>query len=159
MQEDTPPPEKLSDLLDLAIADARRLDRSRYAPNFTVWHQPRPDGKTCMVCLGGAVIAGTLRQPPNLNVEPCSTSTRDPDVSGIDDHRWRRTLWTLDAARAGKWTDAFRLLHGHEAEVELRQKLEAIPEPVGTEFEGWRRLDAHLASLADRASRLRENGM
>ena len=28
----TPPPEKLSDLIDLEIADAGKLDQKRYAP-------------------------------------------------------------------------------------------------------------------------------
>ena len=38
------PPEKLSDLIELAVADARTLDRDTYIPDCWAWHAP--DGTT-----------------------------------------------------------------------------------------------------------------
>ena len=56
----TPPPAKLSDLIELAIADTRKLDRHDYTPTWMTWHRPNPADDKCMICLAGAVIAGTL---------------------------------------------------------------------------------------------------
>ena len=52
------PPERLSDLIDLVAADARRLDRTTYTPGASVWLQPADDG-CCMICLAGSVITGS----------------------------------------------------------------------------------------------------
>ena len=39
MNYTTRPPEKLSDLITLAITDARRLDRDVYVPCASAWHK------------------------------------------------------------------------------------------------------------------------
>lgn len=55
--------------LDHAILDAWKIfDRPRYYPNANAWHLPQ--GKTCHVCTGGAVIAMTLEAPRTLHVPP-----------------------------------------------------------------------------------------
>lgn len=155
----TPPPERLSDLIELAIADARRLDHARYTPMWTSWHRPRPlDGK-CMVCLAGAVIAGTLGCETETNIDIATSDFAEPESTTITDKRWRRALWALDSAREGNWHAAFENLRGSYPADELRDALNALPKPSHGEFNGWKHFDTHLASLADCASKLREIGL
>ena len=152
----TPPPAKLSDLIDLAIADARKLDHGRYTPVWMTWHRPRPlDGK-CMVCLAGAVIAGTLGCATGTSIDIATSESADPQSTTITDEPWRRALWALDSAREGDWLDAFRALHGTYPDGELYNAVEAVPTPADTEFHDWDQLDAHLVSLAECASELRK---
>ena len=152
----TPPPSKLSDLLELAIADARRLDHARYTPMWMTWHRPRPlDGK-CMVCLAGAVIAGTLGCSTRTSIDIATSDSADPQSTTITDERWRRALWALDSAREGHWLEAFKALHGTYPDNGLYDALEELPSPLDTEFHDWEQLQTHLVSLARCASRLRE---
>lgn len=155
----TPPPARLSELLELAIADARRLDHDRYTPMWMTWHRPRRlDGK-CMVCLAGAVIAGTLGCPTGTSIDIATSDSADPKSTTISDKRWRHALWALDSAREGDWLDAFRALHGAHPDGELYDAVEAIPAPADIEFNDWNKLDTHLASLTVRANELRELGL
>lgn len=152
----TPPPPNLSDLLDLAIGDARNLDRARYKPIWMTWHRPSPlDGK-CMVCLAGAVIAGTLGCSTRTSIDIATSESADAQSTTITDKRWRRALWALDSAREGHWLEAFKALHGAYPNDELYEAVEAVPTPANTEFHDWSQLDTHLDSLAACASRLRE---
>jgi len=155
----TPPPAKLSDLLDLAIADARRLDRDRYTPTAITWHRPDPLENKCMVCLAGSVIAGTLGCEIKASIEIVTSDNDEPQSTAITDKRWRHALWALDAARGGDWLDAFKALHGCYPEGELYDAVEAVPTPEEPEFHDWKQLDAHLVSLGSCASELRELGL
>ena len=159
MNVTTPPPAKLSDLLDLAVADARRLDRARYTPIWMTWHRPNPDSGRCMVCLAGAVIAGTLGCSTETSIDIATSDSADPQSTTITDKRWRRALWALDSAREGHWLDAFQALHGAYPVGELYDAVEALPEPADPEFNDWDKLETHLASLAARANDLRELGL
>ncbi len=152
----TPPPGKLSDLIELAIADARKLDRNHYTPMWWTWHRPsNKDGK-CMVCLAGAVIAGTLRCATETSVDIATHGRNGPESATITDVAWRRALWALDSAREGDWLDAFQVLHHAYPKGELYDMLEALPEPAHTEFNDWNTLDGHLESLATRVRQLRK---
>ena len=71
-----------------------------------------------MVCLRGAVFAGTLECPTDTEI----------DIS----------------------TDQDKALY---------VALEALPAPADTEFNDWKKLDAHLVSLAARATELRDLGL
>ena len=113
MNVNTPPPGKLSDLLDLAIADARKLDRNHYKPLWSTWHAPGDKAGQCMMCLGGSIIAGTLGCPIDTNVELTTKKRRSPLTTSIDDELWRKALWALDFARGGDWLGAFFALHGN----------------------------------------------
>ena len=155
----TPPPAKLSDLLDLAIADARRLDDARYTPMWMTWHRPRRLDGRCMVCLAGAVIAGTLGCATGTSIDIATSDSADPQSTTITDERWRRALWALDSAREGDWLDAFKALHGCYPEGELYDAVEAVPTPEEPEFHDWKQLDAHLVSLTSCASELRDLGL
>ena len=53
-------PDKPSDLLTLALADLKKVERSsKYKVAMSKWHMPTADG-ACAVCMAGAVIAKTL---------------------------------------------------------------------------------------------------
>ena len=160
----TPPPAKLSDLIELAVSDAGRLDRARYTPMWMTWHRPRPaEGNggpaKCMVCLAGAVIAGTLGCPTSTEIDIMTHENADPTSITIPDKAWLNALWALDASREGDWLEAFRALHGAYPEGKLYDAIEALPAPVNVEFTDWKKLDAHLASLTVRAEQLRELGL
>ena len=154
----TPPPGRLSDLLELAIADARRLDRACYTPMWMTWHRPRRSDGRCMVCLAGAVVAGTLGCPIETSIEIATSDSADPQSTTITDEKWRRALWALDSAREGDWLDAFRALYDTHPEGELYDAVEAIPAPDHIEFNDWDKLDTHLESLAGCAEQLRKLG-
>ncbi|MDE2905463.1 MAG: hypothetical protein OXQ28_05195 [Acidobacteriota bacterium] len=155
----TPPPDKLSDLIELAIADARKLDRYDYAPTWMTWHRRNPADGKCMVCLAGAVIAGTLGCARETIIDIAAEDSADPRSTTITDEPWRRALRALDSAREGHWNEAFENLRGSYPADELRNALDALPRPRHREFNAWNQFDAHLASLADCASKLREIGL
>ena len=155
----TPPPGKLSDLIELAIADARKLDRTRYTPMWMTWHRPRNKDGKCMVCLAGGVIAGTLGCPTDVTIDIATGESADPESETISDAAWSRALWALDSARDGDWAAAFRGLHHRPPNNEMYDALRAIPIPACSEFNDWNTLDEHLESLASRARQLRELGL
>jgi hypothetical protein len=56
------PPEKLSDLIELALGDLEKVEKDeRYRVDMEAWHTPL-NGK-CRVCLAGSVIAQTFLTP------------------------------------------------------------------------------------------------
>lgn len=67
-------PDKISDLLELALNAAGRLDRSRYQMDASVFHQSalRRDDDKWGVCLAGAVMARPLKAPIKANCNPQS---------------------------------------------------------------------------------------
>ena len=165
MNTRTPPPEKLSALIRLAIDDARRLDRERYMPTAATWHDPDGpddgnDRPTCLVCVAGAVIARTLECPSYAHI---LVSAR-PDEAGrcttITDEKWRGALWALDLAREGLWLDAFRSLHGdYPNDEEVYEALEKLAAADEMEFSGCDEFDSHLESLNERAREIDELGL
>ena len=155
----TPPPEKLSDLIELAIADARKLDRARYRPMWSTWHQPQPLGGKCMICLAGAVIAGTLGYAPETTVGIASEDTANPRWVTITHKKWRQALCALDWARVGNWESAYRALHGTDPDGKTHDTLAWLETPVESAFSNWEDLDTHLKSLNMRANQLRQAGL
>jgi hypothetical protein len=68
-------PNKLSDLLELALKDLATVARSkRYVIDMGDWHYPK-DGK-CYVCLAGAVLACSGADP-NFELFPNSSGNRE----------------------------------------------------------------------------------
>ena len=152
----TPPPDELSDLIDLAIADARKLDRGDYTPTWMTWHRRNPANGRCMTCLAGAVIAGTLGCASETIIDIAAEDSADPRSTTITDEPWRKALRALDSAREGHWNEAFKNLRGSYPADDLRDALDALLRPSCRAFNGWKHFDTHLASLAERANRLRE---
>jgi hypothetical protein len=93
-------PEKLSDLIDLALDDLEKVERDpRYVLKMTVWHSSLDYDmeSRCAVCLAGSVIAKTLEVPPNKSVLPID----------FDEHTKVR-LEALDNLRCGYLREAAR---------------------------------------------------
>ena len=142
------PPERLSDLIELAIEDARKLDRNLYQPNYLRWHLGAdreqdaivPVRPVCMICLAGAVMANTL------GAERYADCT--PDTF---DSKWDRALGDLDEVRMGY----FNLLEYYDVPRELSVLL---PEPAAASFVGWPSFETHLQSLEPIVAILREHG-
>ena len=148
-----PPPEKLSDLILLAVADARLLDRSIYWPDYSEWHHsvahPYESATYCHVCLAGAVIAQTLGCNRWLKTHP----------SGYP-RRWETSLNALEEIREGRYKVAYALHHWDKT----KQQIDAVftpsryPQPVNRPFTGWEELDAHLTSLEEVARLMAADG-
>lgn len=152
----TRPPEKLSDLIALAIADARRLDRTLYRPFSEVWHESQDS--ICHICLAGCVIAATL-EAPQIEVAIRDLSETDEDrPAQIASEEWRQALEALDHARRGEWTLAITT-RGVRLEDDTADGLRRISPPRQRGFDGWEKFDKHLRSLEERVGELRELGV
>ena len=112
-----------------------------------------------MVCLAGAVIAGTLGCAHETHIDIATSDMAEPDSTIITNEQWRNALWALDSAREGNWTDAYRALHNVRPDDDLDDALEKLPPPERVEFESWNELTVHLDSLASRADDLRKLGL
>ena len=154
------PPKKLSDLIGLAVRDARTLDRGTYIPDCWAWHTPGRNNK-CRVCLAGAVMAGTLRVKAKTEVVRGTneyTLTTDDGESPVEDKAWSTALYAIDSARGGDWAKALGALEIQVNET-TRRKLEKIRRPRGPYFHTWTELVEHIDSLAERAEELRGLGL
>ena len=61
-------PDNPSDLIEMALADLRKVERSRlYTVNMATWHTPA--NRRCHVCLAGSVMAMTLGASPKDEVD------------------------------------------------------------------------------------------
>ena len=82
-------PEKMSDLIEVALVDLRKVERmkGRYKIDMEVWHLPN---NKCAVCHAGAVMACTLNVGPGVEAEP-------EDFSAWN----RRRLTAIDSLRCG----------------------------------------------------------
>ncbi len=144
-------PEKLSDLIDLALADLRKVEKDdRYAVDMATWHEPPgasldEEATRCHVCFAGAVMAGTLGTMPNVVVLPSDFTSM-----GDDPHTARRLL-ALDSVRNGFVEDALRELGAYslpsdvEDHVDVPRYSTHNPEPFH-------------AAMAELAERLRKEG-
>jgi hypothetical protein len=67
-------PNKPSLLLSLALKDLEKAERSpKYTIDMGVWHKPSPGRRGhCQVCLGGAVLAFSLKFDPYVDVTSTS---------------------------------------------------------------------------------------
>ena len=134
------PPKRLSDLVELAVNDARRLDRSVYEPRAAVWHTPDVEDPTkCKVCLAGAVIAGTLHRLPSERF----------DFNQISD-AWAKALDVLDLVRDGSYDGAWLdhvMRPGKDLTKTGRSIRQSIPDARHQYFTTWEGFDLFLADL------------
>ena len=146
-RSETSLPATLAGLLEAAVNDARKLDRTIYYPTNEQWHRSVASWRKpyCEVCLAGCLIAGTL------DVESCDSVT-----ASMFDDRTSMLLDALDDMRIGYWISAFKRIYDGELRPSLRSLLERIPVPLHTEFIGWEQFDAHLKSLQRIIPRLRQ---
>ena len=139
------PPSRLSDLIEMAIQDARSLDRDIYEPNAREWHLPT--NGICMVCLTGAMIAQTMGEDPETDTEP-----KDYYEEG-----WTEALYALNEARSGEYGYAL-IVMGMKLPEPAEDFRWRYPQPRNQDFRTWEELDDHMASLEDVIRALREKG-
>lgn len=95
-------PHKPSDLIELALADLIKCERSiKYHIDMSVWHEPNG---TCAVCLAGAVMA------KSLGVSITADAAPHVDIPNADAGK----LSALDQFRMGDCEMAFLELGGSE---------------------------------------------
>ena len=157
MTEPIEVPEKLSDLIRLAIADGRKLHQERsenYYPNHGVFHRfmshreddyskEEPFG-VCHVCLAGGVMAGTLQVP---------FGTMSP---GNMSPPWYKALIALDYVRTGAYRHALNVFYNTDRHHEITPWTNAMP--VNPMFQGWDEFLDHLDSLEAVAGFFEFNG-
>ena len=144
-------PDTMHELLELAIADAEKLDRGSYTPDAAFYHDvfdndyPR-DG--CHVCLAGMVIAGTLRAPDDADAHP-------GDYGAFT----KRKLKSIDLMRGGHWRAAHDEIY-YDKHTELRANLQkwGITEFSNSCFVGWVQFDLFIAEIKPYIAKLKELG-
>ena len=164
MNTRTPPPEKLSALIRLAIDDARRLDRERYMPTACNVARPRRTGRRQpQTDLPG--MRRRSRDRPNARMPELRAH---PGVGqtgrGRSLHDDRPTMkWRVRAVGAGPGAG------GPVASTHSAHCTATIPttrrctrhsrswQPADEmEFSGWDEFDSHLESLSERAREIGE---
>ena len=156
MPEPVAVPEKLSDLIRMAIAGGRKLHQERpndYYPNYGIFHsyiaynRYESDQEVpfdiCHICLAGAVMAGTLQVPVSVSIR----RMRPP---------WYRALLVLDNVREGRYREAINTFYNVDRHYELTPWTKAMP--VNPMFQGWDEFLEHLDSLEAVAGFLEFNG-
>ena len=143
-----PLPNTLSELIMVAVNDARKLDRKKYWPYYASYHYAHPKHGGCSVCDAGAVMAGTLRLDHATTAEP----TDFPDSV-------QRKLLALDLARQGDYSSAIELImdrdceNSHEALNE-----EDFEDSPYKDYEDWDEFECHLQHMEDIARQLKDLG-
>lgn len=135
-------PDKLSELIRVAIADNRKLmDNPLYVFNPYVWHDLIDDDPhaPCEICIAGGVIAGTLKSDRLKRLSP-------------HDYRpeTRVKLGALDCCRLGHLKEAFIHL-GRDFPDGIAPRW-AMPRKAGD-------LEGVLTTMADMAETLESHGL
>lgn len=116
-------PTKPSALIKLSLKDLAKIERSKkYAVNMGYWHAPENAGTRCEVCLGGSVLAKSLKVPIYEQVLGCEIIDKFGDEIG-------NKIVSLDNFRRGNIGKALMNLN-------LRDAFEEYAEKYGTTFEG-----------------------
>lgn len=147
----TPPPDKLSDLIRLALDDLRKCEENpQYTINMHVWYHHSPDNNRCMVCLAGSVMAQTLQ---------FASTDRLGDIIrlGCDDlnstaSRWAAGMYALNAARQGRVDFALRWWLGLDDEDVVAQYGRRYNQNVIEYSDGPCAFFDTLTSIADQLS-------
>ena len=139
-------PDKLSELIIVAVKDARKLDRNKYCPSFINFHDPdevHPSlPRYCLICDAGAVMAGTLQVD--------FTQSAIPDCFPDIEHK----LIALDRARCGNYASALRYL-GVERDWSFTKDIKVSP---FHDYYDWETFDKHLNHMEGVAKQLKDLG-
>src|SRR6187431_2046651 len=94
-------PNKLSDLLELAVRDAQACEADpRYRLDMSAWHVPDGVGP-CRVCMAGAVMAQTIHLAPSERATLFMGVSQAPAVDES-----ARQLLAINDMRTGDFDDA-----------------------------------------------------
>lgn len=142
-------PDTPSELIRLAVADARALSRERYHPNAQTWHESF--GGRCYICDAGAVMAGTLRLDPDSRIDLGTPYCP----------------WTADTHGKLAALDCFRRGFIHHGLVEMGIRPPAGADAMSREaahsanrnYDNWQEFDAHLEDMERTAAWLEGLGL
>ena len=126
-----------SELLKQAVADMDRLDRQQYTPISYEWHSDK-NGETCEVCLGGAVLAGTLQWEPTYELGSLEHSTAELSDA---EKELQNKLYALDNFRTGDCRNAVAYMGIPLQNSAVEQQLIAMKMggvPLGGNFSSWK---------------------
>ena len=138
-------PDKASDLIRVAIAAARNLDRKIYNPYWGDWHAADLQTNRCTVCFAGAMIAGVLGRAPTETLTP-----------GILSSETTNKLHALDHFRAGEFVEALISLGTPE---DLARAALSVPIPLWGHFDSWQEFDKFLDEMTILAGYLGSIGL
>lgn len=108
MKTDITLPDKLSELIEVALKDYIEVKRKKktYRISMGVWHQPvwtgTEDKSICAVCLAGCVMANTFNISNKLSVSPGMM------LDFTNDKQVDMKLRALDSVRVGYVATALR---------------------------------------------------
>ena len=140
-----PLPNTLSELILVAVNDARKLDRNMYLPNALQYHRPWPNG-ACEICDAGAVMAGTLKIHRRVQLAP---------INFFGTIRYK--LNALDDARGGQYVKALMEL-GFDLDAASVVSIGRIKESPYYDYDTWETFDKHLNHMEGVAQQLEALG-
>ena len=149
-------PEKLSELIRVALADAKLIQKDpRYKINMSTWHSPansriREDtGTRCYVCLAGCVMAKSLGFSPQEFHEPSQL-----------DQELERKLRALDLIRSGDVIGAAIFVYGRVHVKALAGYDDLIALTIQMEDQ-WKQKHRHIGwdNIAKIADELETHGL
>ena len=140
-----PLPNTLSELIMVAVTDARKLDRDLYSPCSRLFHFFTTQ-RWCLVCDAGAVMAGTLGRDRQEDSCP-SQYSRSVEAK----------LNALDAARQGHYYAALRIIGLSGSGID-EEALESIGDSPHQSYKTWEEFDKHLNHMEGVARQLEALG-
>ena len=138
-------PNTLSELIMVAVTDARKLDRDQYSPFFGLFHFLDSQCR-CLVCDAGAVMAGTLGMDRQEDSSP-SHYSRSVEAK----------LNALDAARRGYYGTALRIMGLSDSRIDVAA-LKSIGESPYQSYRNWEEFDKHMYFMKGVAQQLEALG-
>ena len=156
-------PDKLSELLEVAINDLLSLDREKYTPTWDHWHTPPidPDKGKCAVCLAGAVIANLDDTSPTSYIDVTEDVTF-ADNHLIDDADLLRKLLALDELRSGsiaRACDTMEIELSLEQTARIQCTYHTYYNNMGASFLDWPSAETHIEKLRIMVAELKEMGL
>lgn len=106
-------PDKLSDLIDLAVTDLEVIEKNpRYKVDMSRFHT---GGDPCLVCFAGAIMANTFGVSCKEQAHPWE----------FPEHTENR-LYTLNYIRDYRINDAIKFFHGTPCDKSYMENLNSI---------------------------------
>ena len=131
-------PNKLSDLLELAVRDAQACAAmpELYTLDMSNWHfgRARQGAVHCNVCMAGAVMAQTLKLEPSAHVNVWEG--HPVDVAIVE--RNREALSAINHMRTGHMQDAFNALFRPVATAAQAEALDSASDAIRDTFTSGR---------------------
>ena len=138
-----PLPNTLSELIMVAVNDAKKLDRAIYSPDSEFYHDTR-HSENCYICDAGAVMAGTLQVDRKKVVSPEEFP-----------HSIETKLYALDLARKGLYVGALVELGVENINI---NGVTGVDVSIHHEYTTWKQFDKHMNVMEKAAQRLKELG-